>query len=100
MKLDHLRTAMSRIEVVAVMARSTHLRRPADVFRAAGSAHSRAAAGPRAGRMLSLLAWLVAELANVRESIASTTWSRGCLASMGIAPNARKRSCVSRQPAA
>jgi hypothetical protein len=30
-RLDHLRTAMSRIEVVAVIARSTLLRRPADV---------------------------------------------------------------------
>ena len=34
---------------------------------------------------------LVAELAGVRESIASTTWSRGWVASMGIAPNARSR---------
>jgi hypothetical protein len=31
--------------------------------------------------------------ASVRDSIASTIWSRGCLASMGIAPDARKRSC-------
>ena len=39
-----------------------------------------------------MLARLVGELAIVQESIASTTWSRGCLASMGIAPKARKRS--------
>lgn len=38
-----------------------------------------------------VLAWPAAELASVWESIASTTWSSGCLASMGIAPNARKR---------
>src|SRR4029077_617523 len=30
---------------------------------------------------------------SVRESIASTAWSRGSLASTGIAPDARKRSC-------
>ena len=29
----------------------------------------------------------------MRESSASTTWSRGCLASTGIAPDARRRSC-------
>ena len=34
---------------------------------------------------------LAAEPASVWESIASTTSSMGCLASMGIAPNARKR---------
>ena len=32
---------------------------------------------------------------HVRASIASTTWPGGCLASMGIAPNARKRACNS-----
>jgi hypothetical protein len=47
--------------------------------------------GHRADWSLGWLAWLVAEPASVRESIASTTWSRGCLASMGITPNARKR---------
>jgi hypothetical protein len=34
-------------------------------------------------------------IARVWESIASATWSRDCLASMGIAPEARKRSCNS-----
>jgi len=43
------------------------------------------------GGLPGLLVWLVAGLANVRESIASATWPRGFLASMGIAPNARRR---------